>query len=120
MLMTTADLVADLRRCRYSGCSCCGHQCGSAACIDHILVYAADKIEELTDRCARYAEEIAVLQEERKRAASADVAPVVYGRWIRHDDGVITCSECGNAESSDSYYCRYCGAKMDGDGEHEV
>jgi hypothetical protein len=84
------------------------------------LVYAADKIEELTDRCARYAEEIAVLQEERKRAASADVAPVVYGRWIRHDDGVITCSECGNAESSDSYYCRYCGAKMDGDGEHEV
>ena len=44
----------------------------------------------------------------------ADVAPVVRGRWIYHDDGVITCSECGNAESSDSYYCRYCGAKMDG------
>lgn len=66
MLMTTADLVADLRRCRYSGCSCCGHQCGSAACIDHILVDAADKIEELTDRCARYAEEIAVLQEKQR------------------------------------------------------
>ena len=45
---------------------------------------------------------------------AADVAPVVHGRWICHDDGVITCSECGNAESSDSYYCRYCGAKMDG------
>lgn len=45
----------------------------------------------------------------------ADVAPVVNGRWIYHDDdGVITCSKCGNAESSDSYYCRYCGAKMDG------
>lgn len=27
---------------------------------------AADKIEELTDRCARYAEEIAVLQEKQK------------------------------------------------------
>ena len=26
---------------------------------------------------------------------------------------VVTCSECGNAESSESYYCRYCGAKMD-------
>lgn len=45
---------------------------------------------------------------------AADVAPVVHGRWFYHDDGVITCSECGNAESSDSYYCRYCGAKMDG------
>lgn len=48
------------------------------------------------------------------RFSAADVAPVVHGRWIYHDDGVITCSECGNAESSDSYYCRYCGAKMDG------
>lgn len=47
-------------------------------------------------------------------APPTDVAPVVHGRWVRHDDGVVTCSECGNAESSDSYYCRYCGAKMDG------
>lgn len=46
---------------------------------------------------------------------AADVAPVVHGRWVHHDDGVVTCSECGNAESSESYYCRYCGAKMDGD-----
>ena len=45
---------------------------------------------------------------------AADVAPVVHGRWVHHDDGVVTCSKCGNAESSDSYYCRYCGAKMDG------
>lgn len=44
---------------------------------------------------------------------AADVAPVVHGRWVHHDDGVVTCSKCGNAESSDSYYCRYCGAKMD-------
>lgn len=43
----------------------------------------------------------------------ADVAPVVHGRWVHHDDGVVTCSECGNAESSESYYCRYCGARMD-------
>lgn len=45
---------------------------------------------------------------------AADVAGVVHGRWILHDDGVFTCSECGNAESNDSYYCRLCGAKMDG------
>lgn len=48
----------------------------------------------------------------------AGVAPIMYARWIYHDDGVITCSKCGNAESSDSYYCRYCGAKMDGDNEN--
>lgn len=51
---------------------------------------------------------------------AADVAPVVHGKWIRYDDGVITCSECGNAESSDSYYCRYCGAKMDGGAGNEI
>ena len=44
----------------------------------------------------------------------ADVAPVRHGRWVKHDDGVLTCSECGNAESIDSYFCGYCGAKMDG------
>lgn len=48
------------------------------------------------------------------RQPAADVAEVVHGRWILHDDGVFTCSECGNAESNDSYYCRLCGAKMDG------
>ena len=42
----------------------------------------------------------------------ADVVPVRHGRWIKHDDGVFTCSECGNAESNESYFCRYCGAKM--------
>lgn len=39
----------------YAGCEC-----------DRILVDAADKIEELVDRCARYAEEIAVLQEQQR------------------------------------------------------
>lgn len=37
---------------KYTGCDC-----------DRMGVDAADKIEELVDRCARYAEEIAVLQE---------------------------------------------------------
>jgi hypothetical protein len=48
---------------------------------------------------------------------AADVAEVRHGRWIHHEDGVFTCSECGNAESNDSYYCRLCGAKMDGAAE---
>ena len=46
------------------------------------------------------------------RVESADVIPVRHGRWIKHDDGVFTCSECGNAESNESHFCRYCGAKM--------
>ena len=43
---------------------------------------------------------------------ASDVAPVRHGRWIKHDDGVFTCSECVNSESNESYFCRYCGAKM--------
>lgn len=62
-MVKTTDLVADLRVCRHGGCSACGHDCGTAACIDHVIEDAADKIEELVDRCARYAEEIAVLRQ---------------------------------------------------------
>lgn len=46
---------------------------------------------------------------------------VKHGHWIYYDDdGVFTCSECGNAESNDSCYCGYCGAKMDREGEDDV
>lgn len=59
----TTDLLADLRVCRHGGCSACGHDCGTVECINHVIEDAADKIEELVGRCARYAEEIAVLRE---------------------------------------------------------
>lgn len=42
---------------------------------DCILLAAVDKIEELTDRCARYAEEIAVLQEKQKWVDAEDRQP---------------------------------------------
>lgn len=47
-------------------CMGCGreHDCGIHGC--RIAREAADLIEKLTDRCARYAEEIAVLQEREK------------------------------------------------------
>lgn len=70
--------------------------------------------EELGGESGIYADAYNDLAEDFYSIPAADVAPVVHGRWFYHDDGVITCSECGNAESSDSYYCRYCGAKMDG------
>ena len=57
------------------------------------------------DAYEQFAEDIEELQ-------SADVAPVRHARWIKHDDGVFTCSECENAESNESHFCRYCGAKM--------
>lgn len=54
------------------------------------------------------------LEASLRRIPAADVAPVAHGRWIYHDDdGVVTCSECGNAESSEGRYCSYCGARMD-------
>lgn len=98
----------------YTGCDC-----------DRMGMDAADKIEELVDRCARYAEEIAVLREEQKRAAAADVASVVHGRWEPCFDencrcrwGFGKCSNCGQeyyAHAINHYnYCPNCGAKMDG------
>lgn len=47
----------------YAGCDC-----------DRIAVDAADRLEELVERCARYAEEIAVLREKMKWAAE-DASP---------------------------------------------
>nr|DAQ97876.1 MAG TPA: Protein of unknown function (DUF551) [Caudoviricetes sp.]DAZ39533.1 MAG TPA: Protein of unknown function (DUF551) [Caudoviricetes sp.] len=61
-MVKTSDLVADLRTCLRGECSTCGHECGNADCLDRIMEDAADRLEELVDRCARYAEEIAVLR----------------------------------------------------------
>ena len=51
---------------------------------------------------------------------TADVAPVVHGKWItRSDKGIISmthpymCSRCWRAEMNKEPYCN-CGAKMDG------
>lgn len=51
---------------------------------------------------------------------AADVAPVVYARWVSFLDGdhimperYYRCSRCGRVESRRQPYC-HCGAKMDG------
>ena len=52
---------------------------------------------------------------------TADVAPVVHGRWdarIMKDIGTYTvywCSECNNFSYYKHNYCPNCGARMDGE-----
>lgn len=62
----TTELVAALRCCEHNSCTGCPYTERDSECIGEVMGAAADKIEELTDRCARYAEEIAVLQEKQK------------------------------------------------------
>ena len=65
--MKNEEIVRALRRLKVETgslvCMGCGreHNCGILGC--RIVREAAELIEKLTDRCARYAEEIAVAQE---------------------------------------------------------
>ena len=52
------------------------------------------------------------------RTPTADVAPVVHGKWIREDNSFgWVCSRCGSGVNADpegiDLYCYHCGAKMD-------
>lgn len=68
-----------------------------------------------------------IMEEDFKRAIRTipagtiiDVAPVVHGRWIMHDDEfglTCECSACHIETMGDGNYCPNCGAKMDGGGE---
>lgn len=55
----------------YAGCEC-----------DRILADTADKIEELVDRCARYAEEIAVLREKQRWVDVQEKLPKRDGHYL--------------------------------------
>lgn len=48
--------------------------------------------------------------------STADVSPVLHGKWVFGGDGCVICSECNEEESNDNHrkYCPNCGAKMDG------
>ena len=48
---------------------------------------------------------------------AADAVPVIHARWILIQNGSGVCSACNRNDHIDSLavYCRYCGAKMDGE-----
>ena len=55
---------------------------------------------------------------------TADVAPVVHGRWIpfhsKISGDIQYCSACEIGFVAKSDYCPHCGAKMDGGANHEA
>mgnify|MGYP000388614822 CR=1 FL=1 len=63
--MKNEEIVKTLRRCDVKHCAGCP-LLSKEGCIMALKDEAADLIEKLVDRCARYAEEIAVLQEREK------------------------------------------------------
>ncbi len=60
-----------------------------------------------------------------RAAPAADAAPVVHGRWIKHQDEYenwCECSMCGKSPDSpldETPFCPNCGAKMDLEEDHE-
>lgn len=87
--METEKIAAALRWCgtgAEEGCGDCAFepQCDEDAvgCVGGLCDAAADKIEELVDRCARYAEAIAVLRERGKRVAVTERRPKRDGRYL--------------------------------------
>ena len=86
--------------------------------------------EELGGESGIYADAYNDLAEDFYSIPTADVAPVVHGRW--DDSGrytfpgggtAVRCTECGCALTVSEYhlnnwnYCPVCGAKMDGGAE---
>jgi hypothetical protein len=79
----------------------------------------ADVIEDYGDGC-NFGFSRGIIKSAINAIPAADVAPVVYARWItRTDKGIISmthpymCSRCWRVEMNKEPYCN-CGAKMDG------
>lgn len=91
--MKNEEILTALRRLKVEtgslACMGCGHEhdCGIHGC--RIAREAADLIEKLTDHCARYAEEIAVLQEREKWVPVTERLPEISNSWGVSD--VVLC-----------------------------
>lgn len=75
-------------------------------------------IDYTSDGCSYLETGVDFAKRDINAIPAADVAPVVRGRWVRDEYGVIHCSVC-NAYLKDEEYenhtfkkCYYCGADM--------
>lgn len=80
--MRTEKLIAALRCCEHNSCEGCPYIERNAECIGEVMGAAADKIGELVDRCARYAEEIAVLREKKRWVDVREKLPERDGHYL--------------------------------------
>lgn len=92
----TVDLIEALRRCSTPGVHCDGcvfcsdedHE--EPWCGDVLLQEAASRLEEYTDRCARYAEEIAVLKAAAKeRPSGLSAEELIYTFTVNHEGELV-------------------------------
>ena len=74
--MKNEEILTALRICNGRDCTGCPMR-RKEGCMRALMDGAADLIEKLTDRCARYAEEIAVLQEREKWVPVTERLPEV-------------------------------------------
>lgn len=89
-MVKTADLVTALRCCasdEIDGCLRCPLRT-AGDCLSWMKRTSADKIEELVDRCARYAEEIAVLRRRQRWIPVTERLPG-EGERVLASDGVF-------------------------------
>lgn len=98
--MKNEEILTALRICNGRDCTGCPMR-SKEGCMRALMDGAADLIEKLTDRCARYAEEIAVLQERQKWVPVTERLPEVGKRVIVKDD--IFCGEAYLSISGDWY-----------------
>lgn len=71
-MRSSSEIIRDLRQCMGTGCEDCSYRdatpdeifpgCGS--CMDVLESEALQALEDMQDRCARYAEEIMVLRQQ--------------------------------------------------------
>lgn len=80
--MKTEKIVRSLRCCEHNSCAGCPYTERDSECIGEVMGAAADKIEELVGRCARYAEEIAVLRERVEWVAVTARLPKRDGHYL--------------------------------------